>query len=92
MKAICMHAYGEPEVLTYEDAPRPVVGDDDVLVRVHAAGVNPVDRVTRAGHLRGMVDFPLPLIPGLDLSGVVEAVGAKVTGLAVGDAVYGDRT
>ena len=89
MKAVRIHAYGGPEVLVYEDAPRPTIADDDVLVQVHAAAINPVDRATRAGYLQGMVDFSLPLTLGLDLSGVVEAVGKNVTSVAVGDMVYG---
>ena len=89
MKVVRIHEYGGPEVLVYEDAPRPTIADGEVLVKVHAASINPVDRFTRAGYLKGMVDFPLPLTPGLDLSGTVEAVGAGVTGVAVGDAVFG---
>jgi NADPH:quinone reductase-like Zn-dependent oxidoreductase len=69
--------------------PRPEIADDGVLIKVYATSVNQVDRFTRAGYLQGMVDFPLPLTLGLDLSGVVEAVGKDVTTVAVGDAVYG---
>ena len=89
MEAIRIHAYGGPDVLVYEDAPRPQPAATEVVVRVHAAGVNPVDRFTRAGYLQGMTDFALPFIPGLDLSGVVDAVGSEVDGLAVGDEVFG---
>jgi len=89
MKAVRIHAYGGPEVLVYEDAPRPVPGAGEVLVKVYATSVNPVDRSTRAGHLQGMVHFELPLTLGLDLAGVVEAIGEGVTTVAVGDAVYG---
>jgi NADPH:quinone reductase-like Zn-dependent oxidoreductase len=89
MKAIRIHSYGGPEVLSYEEAPRPTPGAGEVLVRVHAAALNPVDRFTRAGYLQGMVDFALPFIPGVDLAGVVEAVGEDVDTVAVGDAVYG---
>ncbi len=89
MKAVRIHQYGGPEVLVYEDAPRPTIADDEVLVKVHAVSINPVDRFTRVGYLKGMVDFPLPLTLGLDLSGTVEAVGSGVTSVAVGDAVYG---
>jgi NADPH:quinone reductase-like Zn-dependent oxidoreductase len=56
---------------------------------VYATSLNPVDRFTRAGYLQGMVDFVLPFTPGLDLAGVVEAVGGGVSTVAVGDAVYG---
>jgi NADPH:quinone reductase-like Zn-dependent oxidoreductase len=89
MKVIRIHAYGGPEALVYEDAPRPVPAAGEVLIKVQATSVNPVDRFTRAGYLQGMVNFPLPFTPGLDLAGVVEAVGEGVTTVAVGDAVYG---
>jgi NADPH:quinone reductase-like Zn-dependent oxidoreductase len=91
MHAVRIHRYGGPEVLRYEEAPRPEAGAGEVLVRVHGAGVNPVDWKTRAG--RGMAkkydQDPFPLILGWDVSGVVEAVGDGVGGLAPGDAVYG---
>jgi NADPH:quinone reductase-like Zn-dependent oxidoreductase len=89
MKAIRIHSYGGPEVLVYEEAPHPEPGAGEVLVRVHAAALNPVDRFTRAGYLQGMVNFALPFTPGLDLAGVVEAVGDGVSAFAVGDAIYG---
>ena len=56
---------------------------------MHAAALNPVDRFTRAGYPQGMVNFTLPFIPGLDLAGIVEAVGEDVTTVAAGDEVYG---
>lgn len=92
MKAVRLHAFGGPEVLVYEDAPRPEIGAADVLVRVHAAGVNPPDLYLRDGYRalppewRPSPDFPL--IIGTDLSGVVEAVGENVTEFAVGDEVF----
>src|SRR5690349_8435009 len=89
MKAVRIYTYGGPEVLAYEDVPRPTIGNGEVLVKVHATSVNPVDRFTRAGYLQGIVDFSLPLTLGLDLAGVVEAVGDEVTTVAAGDAVYG---
>ena len=52
MKAVCIYTYGGPEVLVYEDAPRPHPDDGEVLVRVHAAGINPVDWKIREGHLK----------------------------------------
>ena len=88
MKAIRFHTFGGPEVLLYEDAPRPQPGTGDVLVRVHAAGVNPVDWKIREGHLKQMLNHTLPLIPGWDFSGVVEAVGLGVNGLKKGDEVF----
>jgi NADPH:quinone reductase-like Zn-dependent oxidoreductase len=89
MKAVRMHEYGGPEVLRYEDAPRPVAGPGDVLVRVHAAGINPVDVGIRTGFLKERMKHQLPLIPGWDVSGVVEAVGSGVARLKTGDEVYG---
>lgn len=89
MKAVRIHAYGGPEVLTYEEAPMPVAGADEVLVRVHAASVNPFDWKVRRGYLAAYFNHALPLILGWDVSGVVEAVGSEVTSVAPGDAVFG---
>jgi NADPH:quinone reductase-like Zn-dependent oxidoreductase len=88
MKAVRFHEFGGPEVLRYEDAPRPTPGEGEVLVRVHAAGVNPVDWKVRQGGLRGLAPS-LPQIPGFDVAGVVAQVGEGVERLEVGDAVYG---
>lgn len=89
VKAVRIHEYGGPNVLVYEDSPRPTPAPGEVLVRVHAAGVNPVDWKTRqgsgmAGRLGGF-----PIILGWDVSGEIEAVGQGVEDVAVGDAVYG---
>jgi NADPH:quinone reductase-like Zn-dependent oxidoreductase len=90
MKAIRIHAYGGPEVVRHEDAPRPELGDDDVLVRVHAAGVNPVDWKTRAGGGQAdKIGERFPLVLGWDASGTVEAVGPEAGAWAVGDEVFG---
>jgi NADPH:quinone reductase-like Zn-dependent oxidoreductase len=89
MKAVRFHTYGAPGVLVYEDAPKPEPAAGEVLVRVHAASVNPIDWKIRAGHLRGFRDYPLPFILGWDVSGVVESVGSGVTGFKPGDEVYG---
>ena len=88
MKAVRMHEYGGPEVLHYEDAPRPEPASGEVLVKVHAAAVNPVDWKIRAGYTKGFLDYKLPLILGWDLSGVVESVGSGVTDWKPGDEVY----
>ena len=88
MKAVRIHNYGGPEVLKFEDAPRPQPGNGEVLVRIHAAAVNPVDWKVRAGRLKERIQYPLPLIPGWDFSGVVEATGPGVTRLKKGDEVY----
>src|SRR5687767_11211299 len=87
MKAIRIHSYGGPEVLAYEDAPVPTPGPGEVLVRVHAAGINPMDWKIRAGYFKEFIPHKFPLIPGWDLSGTVEAVGSGVTGFQPGDAV-----
>jgi NADPH:quinone reductase-like Zn-dependent oxidoreductase len=89
MKAIRVHEYGGPEVLKYENAPRPRPVAGEVLVRIHAVGVNPVDWKVRAGHLKDVIAYPMPMIPGWDVSGVVEATGPNVTRLKKGDEVYG---
>lgn len=75
MKAVRIHSYGGPEVLAYEDVPQPVPGPGEVLVRVHAAGVNPVDWKIRAGYMKEFLPHTFPLTLGWDLSGVVEAAG-----------------
>jgi len=88
MKAIRIHRHGGPEVLEYEEAPRPEPGEGEVLVRVRAAGVNPVDWKIREGYLQSALRHSLPLIPGWDLSGTVERVGPGAGRFARGDAVY----
>lgn len=93
MKAVRLHAFGGPDVLTYEDAPKPDVRPDEVLVRVRAVGLNPPDWYLRDGYRalppewRPNADFPLIL--GTDIAGVVEATAADVDGFKVGDEVYG---
>lgn len=89
MKAIRVHEYGGPEQLRYEDAPVPEAGSGQVLVRVHAASVNPIDYKLASGAFRQVRPLDLPWVPGGDFSGVVEAVGPGVAGVDRGDAVYG---
>ncbi|MET9379376.1 NADP-dependent oxidoreductase [Streptomyces sp. NPDC003035] len=89
MKAISYSRYGGPEVLEYGERPDPKVGPDDVLVKVRAAAVNPVDRKAQAGHLDGMMDAVFPVVPGWDVSGVVVQPGVSVTEFTVGDEVMG---
>jgi NADPH2:quinone reductase len=87
MKAIVMTAPGGPEVLALQDLPMPALTrDTDVLVRVHAAGINPVDTKMRAKP--SGYPAPLPAVLGCDGAGVIEAVGRAVSGFRVGDAVY----
>src|SRR5262245_51199921 len=85
--AIRFHDYGGPEGMKLEQMPCPVPKDDDILVRVHAMGVNPVDWKLREGLARKRVNLALPAIPGGDISGVVEQVGAAASGVAVGQPV-----
>lgn len=88
MKAIRVSAFGGPEVLEIEDVPVPSPGKGQVLIRVHAAGVNPADTYVRMGAYA--VKPPLPYTPGADAGGTVEAPGPDVTGWKRGDRVYTD--
>ena len=85
MKAIVIQEFGGPEVLKLQDTPRPQPKEDEVLIRVAAAGVNPVDAFIRAGRFGG---GKLPLIPGMDVSGIIEATGPNAKKFKAGDAVY----
>jgi NADPH:quinone reductase-like Zn-dependent oxidoreductase len=89
MQAVRFHSYGSPEVMVLEEVPRPQAGPGEVLIRIHAAGVNPLDWKVRAGHVKEWLPHRLPLIPGWDVSGVVEVVGPDVSAFKIGDAVYG---
>jgi len=88
MKAIRIHEAGGPEVLKLEELPRPAPKAGEVLVKVHAAGVNPVDWKVRQNAGKGFGP-PLPQIPGFDIAGVVAEVGADVKGFTAGDKVFG---
>lgn len=88
MKAMCIHKYGGPRVLTYEEVPRPEPQQDELSVRVHATSVNPADWQIRSGR-RWKLKKPFSLILGLDVSGVVETVGGSVTDFKPGDEVFG---
>ena len=92
MQAIQAHDYGGPEVLKLEETPRPQPAADQVLIRLKAAGVNPADWKYRAGLYKQFMPLQFPWTPGLEGSGVVEAVGANVTTLKKGDEVYGTVT
>ena len=92
MKAVVAHEYGAPEVLKFEEVPRPEPNEDEALVRVIASSVNPADPLTLSGKYAREFGTHLPLIPGYDIAGVVEKTGANVTKLKVGDAVYGYPT
>jgi NADPH:quinone reductase-like Zn-dependent oxidoreductase len=89
MKAIVVHSYGPPSNLKYEDFADPSPKPGEVLVRVHAAGVNPIDWKIRSGSMERFYEIPFPWIPGYDYAGTVQALGEGVTGFAVGDRVFG---
>lgn len=88
MKAARIHAYGASSEIRIEDAPLPMLNPDDVLIRVVATSVNPVDWKIRKGYLKTMIPYEMPLIMGWDVSGVVEKTGPAVTKFKPGDAVY----
>jgi NADPH:quinone reductase-like Zn-dependent oxidoreductase len=89
MKAVRIHEFGGPEVLKYEDAPKPTPAADEVLIKVHASGVNPIDLKIRAGHAKGKFPVNFPLILGWDFSGEIEEVGSDIMNFRKGDEVYG---
>jgi NADPH:quinone reductase-like Zn-dependent oxidoreductase len=86
--AVRIHSYGERDVLRYETAPLPVINADDVLVKIHASSVNPVDWKIRKGYLKDFVPHKFPLILGWDLAGEIVALGENVSGWKVGDQVF----
>jgi NADPH:quinone reductase-like Zn-dependent oxidoreductase len=87
MKAAVIHEYGGPEVLKYETCRDPVLQQGEILVRVAAAGINPVDTLERAGQTKGWRPVQFPGILGWDLSGTVERLGPGVKGFSIGDQV-----
>ncbi len=96
MKAFVYYAYGSPDVLTLEEVEKPTPQDDEVLIKVHATSVNPLDWHMMRGEpflarLEGGLRKPANKFLGADVAGVVEAVGKNVTRFKVGDAVFGDN-
>jgi NADPH:quinone reductase-like Zn-dependent oxidoreductase len=93
MKAIRLHEFGGPDVLRYDEVAIPELKPGEVLVRVHAVGINPPDWYLRDGYKilppKWRPPVPLPVIPGTDVSGVVEAVAADVHRFSIGDEVFG---
>ena len=89
MQAIRIHNYGESDVLQLETIAQPEPQPNEVLIRVEAAGINPIDWKIRAGYVKEIFPMPLPFTPGMDVSGTVEAIGADVKAFQVGQAVYG---
>lgn len=88
MQAVQIETFGGPEVLRVAEVARPVPGPGELLVRVHAASVNPVDTSARAGRVQDITNAKVPYIPGFDVSGVVAAVGPDVQSFRKGDAVF----
>ncbi|MFD7781342.1 NADP-dependent oxidoreductase [Streptomyces sp. NPDC059753] len=88
MKAFMVEKYGDPTTVRAGDVPDPQVGAEDVLVRIDAASVNPLDWKIRKGELKAIVPYRLPLVLGNDFAGTVVRVGSSVTRFAVGDEVY----
>jgi NADPH:quinone reductase-like Zn-dependent oxidoreductase len=89
MQAVQLHSFGNSDVLKLEEVPKPAIGAGEVLVRVRAAGVNPIDWKVRAGYLQSFIPHQLPLILGWDVSGVVDKIGPNVTAFTAGQEVYG---
>ena len=92
MRAVVAHEYGAPDVLKIEQVQRPEPNEDQALVRVIASSVNPADPLTLSGKYAKEFGTHLPLIPGYDIAGVVQKIGANIRKLKVGDAVYGYPT
>ncbi|MFI8523922.1 NADP-dependent oxidoreductase [Promicromonospora sukumoe] len=89
MRAARYHRYGDVETLVVEQAPDPHPGPGEVRIRVAAAGVNPVDWKVRSGAVREALPVDLPAIPGRDAAGVVDEIGPGVSGVQIGDRVFG---
>lgn len=88
MKAIVINQYGSPDVLRYQDIPTPTIKPDQVLVKIHASSINPVDWKIRQGLLQPLSGYNFPKVLGCDLSGEVVEVGETATNWRVGDQVY----
>jgi len=86
MKAAVFTAYAGPVEIA--DVPTPGLAPDSVLIEVHAASLNPIDNIVRAGHLKDMIPLTFPHVTGYDVGGIITAIGADVTGFNVGDAVF----
>ncbi len=88
MRALVLSRYGGPECTALADVPQPSPQAGEMLVRVHAAGLNPLDFKIRTGGLKIIRNYPLPIVMGNELSGVVDAVGPGVMRFAKGDRVF----
>ena len=88
MKAFILDRYGKKDGVRIGEMPHPELRDDDVLVQIHAAGVNPLDSKIRKGEFKLLLPYRFPLILGNEAAGVVIRVGPKVRRFKVGDEVY----
>jgi len=88
MKALVFKRYGGPDQIAFADIPRPVPKPDEILVQVHAAGLNPIDNAIPKGTFKPILKFQLPATLGSDLAGIVVEVGSRVTWFKPGDAVF----
>ena len=88
MKALTFRRYGKSTQPDYTDVPRPQIGPDEILVQVHAVGLNPIDNMIQKGTFKPVLKFELPATMGSDVAGVVAQVGGSVTRFKVGDAVF----
>src|SRR5438445_11291159 len=88
MRALVLKCYGKPDQVAFVDTPRPVPRPDEILVQVHAAGLNPIDNMIPKGMFKPILRLKLPATLGSDLAGVVVEVGSRVTSFKPGDAVF----
>ena len=88
MKALILKRYGKSDQLAFADIPRPTIKPDEMLVQVHAVGLNPIDNVIPKGTFKPILKFKLPATMGSDLAGIVVEVGSRVTRFKLGDAVF----
>ncbi|MBT2118918.1 NADP-dependent oxidoreductase [Dyella sp. LX-66] len=90
MKAVLLKSYGDIDQLAFDEVPVPQPGAGEVLIKIEASAINPFDLILRQGYVARIIPLPLPAILGGDAAGTIAALGAGVTGLAVGDRVVGD--
>jgi NADPH:quinone reductase-like Zn-dependent oxidoreductase len=88
MKALVLRRYGNADQIVLADIPRPTIAPDEILVEVHAAGLNPIDYMIAKGTFKPILKFHLPITMGSDFAGVVVAVGSRVTRFKLGDSVF----
>lgn len=88
MKALTFKRYGKSPEIGFDEVLQPTPGPDELLVQVHAAGVNPIDNMIPTGLFKAVLKFRLPAVMGSDLAGVVTEVGSRVTRFKPGDAVF----